>query len=229
MSFEGFVSGSPNTPVPQALLRDLAPAMSDPAELIVTLYAVEAIAQVRRYPRRLSVRTLRESRPLIEALAGLCAPREVDDAFSDGLSAATARGSLLRARAVEHGAWLEWIALNDADGRRALQSASPVTIEADVRGRESAYSSAPEIWQSAFGTPMPPILTEELKSAESRYGADWLQDAFVEAAANGARNWRYVLAILERWEMEGRNGGDATDRSAAGGLESSRYRHLFRE
>ena len=124
MTFDGFASGAPVTPLPQALLRDLAPLMSDPAELIVTLYAVEALSRVRRYPRRLLCKDLRESRSMIEALANMCAPRELDEAFADGLNAAVERGSLLRARAVQDGVWAEWIALNDADGRRALESAS---------------------------------------------------------------------------------------------------------
>lgn len=229
MGFDGFRSGAPVTPLPQALLRDLAPKMSDPAELIVTLYVVEAISRVRRYPRRVSHKDLRESRSLIEALVNLCPPREVDEAFADGLNAAVQRGSLLQARAVKEGVWTDWIAVNDADGRRALEAASVPAASMAVSGREPVYGSAPEIWQSAFGAPMPPILTEEIKAAESRYGSDWMHDAFAEAVANGARSWRYVQAILERWETEGRDGGDATDRSAASGLESSRYRHLFRE
>ncbi len=234
MSFDGFPSGAPVTPLPQSLLRELVPVMSDPAELVVTLYAIQAISRVRRYPRRISCRDLRESRSLIEALANLCAPREVDEAFADGLRASVERGSLLQARSVDDGVWVEWIALNDADGRRALESASMPPTSAAVYGRESAYSSAPEIWQSAFGAPMPPILSEEIKAAESRYGSDWMHDAFAEAVANGVRSWRYVQAILERWETEGRDeggrdGGDATNRSTADGLESSRYRHLFRE
>lgn len=229
MGFEGFPSGAPVTPLPQALLRDLAPAMSDPAELIVTLYAVDAISRVRRYPRRVLSRDLQESRSLLEALANLCAPREVADSFVDGVNAAVERGALLQARSVEDGVWHEWIALNDADGRRALESASMLPASRPTSGREPVYSSAPEIWQSAFGTPMPPILTEEVKAAESRYGSDWLHDAFAESVANGVRSWRYVQAILERWEQEGRDEGNAAARSAAGGFETSRYRHLFRE
>lgn len=217
------------TVLPQALLRDLVPGMIDPAELIVTLYAMDLIGGQRRFPRRVRAAELREQRPLIDALAGLCVDREVDEAYEDGLSAALRRGSLLLGRMQSEGRWTDWLALNDADGRRALESASMPPASARVTGRDSAYSSAPEIWQSAFGTPMPPILTEELKAAEARYGADWLHDAFVEAAANNARSWRYARAILERWETEGRDGGDATTGAAAGGLESSRYRHLFRE
>lgn len=229
MTFDGFPSGAPVTPLPQALLRDLAPAISDPAELIVTLYAIEALARMRRFPRLVRCEDLREQRPLVDALAGMCSPRDVDGAFTDGLSAAIERGTLLAGRIVDDGRWVEWLALNDADGRRALKAASIPPASAQVYGRDSLYSSAPEIWQSAFGTPVPAILAEEVKAAESRFGNDWLHDAFAEAAANGARSWRYVQAILERWEMEGRDGGDATARPAAGGFESSRYRHLFRE
>ncbi len=234
MTFDGFASGAPVTPLPQALLRDLAPLMSDPAELIVTLYTADGLSRVRRYPRRLSSKDLRETRAMIEALANMCGQREVNEAFADGLNLAVERGSLLRARAIQDGVWTEWIALNDADGRRALESASLPPVAQPVYGREPIHSSVPEIWQSAFGTVMPPILAEEVKSAESRFGLEWLHDAFAEAAANNVRNWRYVQAILERWDAsgrdkEGRDGGDATARSAAGGLESSRYRHLFRE
>ena len=229
MDFDGFASGAPVTPLPQALLRDLAPCMADPAELIVTLYAIDLIGMQRRFPRRVRAADLRERRPLIDALAGMCVDREVDEAFEDGLSAALRRGSLLLGRAQSEQGWSEWLALNDADGRRAMESASMPPAANRTYGREAVYSSAPEIWQSAFGTPIPPILTEELKAAEARYGADWLHDAFVEAAANNARSWRYARAILERWETEGRDGGDATTGTASGGLESSRYRHLFRE
>ena len=234
MSFEGFASGAPVTPLPQALLRDLAPAMSDVAELIVTVYAVDALSRQRRYPRRLGVSDLRESRALIETLAGLCVERQVEDSFADGLSAAVERGSLVRARSMVGERWVEWVALNDADGRRALASPRAMAAGELSEGRVAVASGAPSIWESAFRTPMPPILVEEVKAAESRYGPEWLRDAFAEAAANNVRSWRYVQAILERWEAtgreeEGRNAGDATARSAAGGLESSRYRHLFRE
>ncbi len=229
MTFAGFPSGGPLTPLPQALLRDLAPTMADAAELLVTLYAVEAIARLRRYPRRVLVADLRESRALLEALAGICAEREAGAAFEDGLRAAVERGSLLRGRMARDGAWSEWVALNDADGRRALASAVMLPPVARSPGRTAAESAGPALWASAFGTALPPILAAEVQAAEARYGTDWLEDAFAESAAHGVRRWRYVRAILERWETEGRDAGDATAGSAAGGLESSRYRHLFRE
>ena len=202
MSFDGFTSGAPVTPLPQALLRDLVPAMSDPAELIVTLYAVEAISRVRRYPRRLLSSNLRESRTLLEALAGMCAPRGADQAFVDGLDAAVARGSLLRSRSVVDEVWVEWIAINDADGSRAMASPTMLQVTTPIGGRKALDSGVLEIWQSAFGTSPPPILVEELKAAEARFGVEWLRAAFTEAAASNVRNWRYVRKVLDRWESE---------------------------
>ena len=235
MRFDGFPSGAPATPLPQTLLRDLTPRMTDAAELIVTLYAVDALSRQRRFPRRIALADLRECRPLIDALAGICAERGAAESFEAGLSAAIGRGTLLSAGTSEEDQWSGWVALNDADGRRAIEGlarSERTAAEAEprrVRGREAVYSSTPEIWQSAFGTSPPPILIEELQAAEARYGLAWLRDAFAEAAANHARSWRYVQAILERWETEGRDDGDEAAGAAASGLESSRYRHLFRD
>lgn len=86
-------------PVPVSVLRELAPSMTDAAELVVTLYAVEAISRVRRYPRRLRLSELRSSRALVQALDGLCPGRSVETAFADGVRAALNRGSLLCERA----------------------------------------------------------------------------------------------------------------------------------
>ena len=50
-----------------------------------------------------------------------------------------------------------------------------------------------------------PILVDELKDAENKYPLDWVEDAFKEAIKHNARNWKYVISILGRWEREGRN------------------------
>jgi DnaD/phage-associated family protein len=49
-----------------------------------------------------------------------------------------------------------------------------------------------------------PLLVDELREAEERYPAEWIEDAFREAAELNKRSWRYVRAILQRWETEGR-------------------------
>lgn len=41
-----------------------------------------------------------------------------------------------------------------------------------------------------------------LLEAEKDYPAEWIKEAFEEAALNGARKWRYVESILQRWARE---------------------------
>jgi DNA replication protein len=49
-----------------------------------------------------------------------------------------------------------------------------------------------------------PLIADELRDAADRYPADWIEAAFREAVEHNKRNWRYIRAILRRWETEGR-------------------------
>jgi len=58
------------------------------------------------------------------------------------------------------------------------------------------------LYERTFGlvsAAMQPVLED----AEQRFPAEWIDAAFQEAAENRARSWRYVEAILKRWEQEG--------------------------
>jgi DNA replication protein len=44
-----------------------------------------------------------------------------------------------------------------------------------------------------------------LKEAEETYPAEWIADAMRIAVEKNKRVWRYVAAILERWNREGRD------------------------
>ena len=52
-----------------------------------------------------------------------------------------------------------------------------------------------------------PIIADELREAEKLYPQGWIKDAIKEAVNHGKRKWSYVLAILERWSVEGRSDG----------------------
>lgn len=49
-----------------------------------------------------------------------------------------------------------------------------------------------------------PLLADDLRDAEKTFPNEWFEDAFKEAVAHNARNWKYVLAILKRWKEKGR-------------------------
>jgi DNA replication protein len=49
-----------------------------------------------------------------------------------------------------------------------------------------------------------PLIAEDLKDAADQYPMEWIEAAFREAVHQNKRNWRYISAILRRWETEGR-------------------------
>lgn len=220
--FAGFAAAAPAAPIPTALLRELAPQMTDPAELLVTLYAVAALQQVRRFPRLLAVADLRAERPLIDALASLVPERSVDQALEDGLAAAVARGSLLRSAAPD-----DWLALNSADGRRAIAHRAHRPHRPAPPAPLPRGEAIIALYEDAIG-PLPPSLAAELHEAAASYPPEWIADAFAEAIEMNVRNWRYVRSILQRWQQEGRDHASTQSTDGQPGRSgASRYDHLI--
>lgn len=54
-----------------------------------------------------------------------------------------------------------------------------------------------------------PMIAGQLEDAADRYPADWIEAAFSEAVQRNKRNWKYISAILRRWETEGRQAWNA--------------------
>ncbi|GAJ01175.1 unnamed protein product [marine sediment metagenome] len=48
-----------------------------------------------------------------------------------------------------------------------------------------------------------PVAADRLKDISERYPPGWFGEALKEAVAGGARNLKYIEAILERWGVEG--------------------------
>lgn len=48
-----------------------------------------------------------------------------------------------------------------------------------------------------------PTVRDEVLSALELYPADWLIEAFRESAKSNKRAWKYALAILKRWKVDG--------------------------
>ena len=52
-----------------------------------------------------------------------------------------------------------------------------------------------------------PIIVEELKMASEEYPESWINEAFKEAVSLNKRNWKYIKAILQNWQTEGKKDG----------------------
>ena len=51
--------------------------------------------------------------------------------------------------------------------------------------------------------PLTPLVAEQLRDAETSYPRLWIEDAIQIAAQANHRHWRYIQAILNRWEEQG--------------------------
>lgn len=54
-----------------------------------------------------------------------------------------------------------------------------------------------------------PMIASQLEDAADLYPADWIEAAFSEAVQRNKRNWKYINAILRRWETEGKQAWNA--------------------
>ncbi len=217
--FAGFPAGALATALTNLFFSAVLPRISDPAELVVSLYFFFAHRRKKGQPRFLTYAELAADDTLTAALAS-----QGGDVLRRGLDAAVERGTLLRldlepasAAGGREGQAEELYFLNMPAGQRAVAA-----IEAGQQGlgRLLPPPSEPpephepkpnifELYEQNIG-PLTPLLAEELMDAEDRYPAAWIEEAFQIAVERNARNWRYVEAILKRWYDEGRD--DQKDR-----------------
>lgn len=209
--FAGFVSGGAATTLPAQLFVELFPAIEDEAELRVTMYALYAIGRQRGQLRAVRASELANETPLARSFTH----RGGAAAIRAALDQAAERGTLL-ALSLADGDALYFVH-NDA-GRRQLARVRSGALE--VRGAAVAAQAAPPpalrpatAYEQEIGA-ITPSIADALQAAAERWPEPWVIEAIGIAALRNARSWRYIEAILERWEAEGRD--DAEPRAAAG-------------
>ncbi len=95
---------------------------------------------------------------------------------------------------------------SDFNANRDSQEPSvnePSLKEQEQQQPETARPNIFKLLEDLAGT-IPSMLVDDLKDAEKEFSADWLTDAFKEAAECNGRSWKYVRAILSRWQREGK-------------------------
>jgi DnaD/phage-associated family protein len=199
--FPGFAPGKTRlVRLPAAFFTDLLPQIDDADELKITLFCFWALEQRDgryRYLRRADL-AVPES-PLADP-----ARREA------GLAKALARGTLLAAE-VEGASGPETLYfLNTANGRAAVrQIAEGRWRPGDADHPAEVLPERPNIYrlyEENIG-PLTPLIADELKDAAQNYPDAWIAEAIRAAVTRNARNWRYVLAVLEGWRKEGKDDG----------------------
>lgn len=217
-AFEGFVAGGHATTLPSQFFVDLLPVIEDIEELRVTLYACYAIARRRGPLRAVRASELASEAPLARAFAHTGGA----EAIRVALDAAVTRGTLVACPLADGDAL--YFMNNDA-GRRARMRVQAGALEAPaLAARPPAPAARPpraaEVYEQEIGV-LSPAVADAIAEAAARWPEPWLIEAIRLAALRNARSWRYALAVLERWEAEGRD-PDATTGTAAPRTQTGR-------
>lgn len=200
--FHGFPPGElRTTPLPDLFFSHILPAITDSAELKVTLHVFWLCHRRQGRLRAVGRDELLADATLRRSLSG---EKDWQAAVERGLDAAVGRETLLEFRSDTR---LHY-APNTAGNRALLQALKPEDLPARRPARPlpplaDAASPGAMLYEHYIGL-VTPIIAQELAEAEKSYPTEWLTDAFAEAAARDKRNWNYVQAILRGWASGGK-------------------------
>ncbi len=226
MTFAGFPPKVRFTPVPNPLFGPLLEQIDDLGELKCTLRLIWLLHQKKGVPRYVTLDELLADGVLVRSLGA--GSRDARSEIERGLELAVKRGSFAAGPLGGGDPAQQVYVLNTEKDRRAL-------AEARVE-RSNGETSRAETWEGATERPnifvlyednvgmLSPMVSEELKEAEELYPQSWIEDAFREAVTNNKRSWRYIAAILDRWEREGRNDGGTGRYPRTAGYEQHQRR-----
>ena len=231
-SFPGFPSSGIATPIPDAFFAEVLPSIEDVVELKVTLIALRYIRKQKGAMRWVAASEVVEA-PEIGSLPGQNGDRDMT--IRRALEAAAARGVFVALPLARKDRKETAYFINDAEGRRAVERVRTgavsigLPVETPTGPMKAPETNIFRLYEEAFGHAVPgAALAEELKDAERDYSAEWLRDAFCEAAAHEVRSWAYVRAILARWRDEGRSNGTIGGRAAQARYRSGKYGRVVR-
>ena len=210
--YQGFPRKVRQVPVPAPLLGSLLEHIDDLAELKCTLRVISLLSEKRGYPRFLALREVQADENLARALPD-SGKEKSPDIIEKALGRAVKRGTLSFV-VLDSGRKRQPVfGLNTESDRAALarlanKPPQDVPTEYEPVGPPAERANIFEMYEQNIGL-LSPIISDQLREAEAMYHEDWIEDAFSEAVANNKRSWRYISAILERWERGGRGYGES--------------------
>lgn len=214
--FQGFSSGKTRfIPIPAQFFTDLLPEIDDLNELKVTLYTIWRLDRMEGNFRYLRKKDFIQDKKLMNGLAK--DNQHGINILNESLFRAIIRGSLLQAEIEPDGRLTQLIFLNTARGQAAVKAISngdwqpsddpdfPISLDLE---KPNIF----RLYEQHIG-PLTPMIADMLKEAEDIYPAAWVEEAMRIAVGNNVRKWRYVDAILNSWQEEGRD--DRTNKKGA--------------
>ena len=185
--------------LPEAFFTQLMPEIDDLSQLRLLLYILWHIEKQVSKVRYLRLEDLLSDPALLRMMHG-------EEALKSALVSLVKLGAVLKAEL----RWMDetYYFINGPQGRMAVtaiekgewkeanQRQTPIHLTGE---KPNIY----KLYEENIG-PITPLMAEILKEDEKTYPASWIKDAIEIAVTRNARNWKYVQAILKRWQQEGR-------------------------
>jgi DnaD/phage-associated family protein len=211
MTFTGFTTDT-LVGLPVEFFTEVLPQITLPSELKVTLHVFYRLSRQRGpAPQRISWDDLAADRVLRRGLRAITRLRPPEELLAEGIDAAVRRTTLLHVALPDGARSVSWYVVNTATNRAWVeqvgQAGAALTPNPSVPDERPSLIT---LYEQNIGL-VTPMLLDDLREAEERYPAHWIEDALREAVRANVRSWRYVKKILERWAANGRN--DAQDRA----------------
>lgn len=208
MAFPGFPEDISNQiRIPEQFFRQILFEIEDLAELKLILYIFWRLDRMEGPFHYIRFTDLIGDKKLVQSLGNDSG--KAKDVLEVSLQQAVRHGILLQAELALEDRREKIICLNSPKGRAAVEAIQRGEWKMPDGKHNSIdiYSEHPNIFQLYEGNigPLTPMIADALRDAEKTYQADWIEDAFRIAVERNKRNWRYIEAILHRWQEGGRD------------------------
>ncbi len=203
--FAGFPGVSKATAIPNVFFATVLPEMRSPAALLAFLWVARIVQEQKGESRFVT-------EDQVWACGGAAASFEAIGGgrrgLGEGLSQCAALGALLPLRLSGPGGEETVYFVNNPGSQRAVgrARAGELRLKPETVAVAVVSESRPGIfrmYEENIGT-ITPMVGERLLHAAETYPAEWVEEAFREAAELNKRSWRYVERILQKWAEEGR-------------------------
>lgn len=212
-SFDGFPMGAfHQLPIPPSFFSHLLPQIDTLAELKLTLFCFYALSQQGTHTPYLKKQHFLVDEALCASLVTPEYPTP-EKALDQALARMIGRGTLLAVPISTATATETLYFVNTPKGRKAVEQITmgnwrvlSDTLDIEILPERPTVFS---LYEQNIGA-LTAHIAQELKDAQTEYGAEWIEDAIKIACESNKRNWRYVRGILNRWKQEGRTHDNTT-------------------
>ena len=224
--FSGFPDKVEVTPIPNLFLTAVMPQIEDLTELKVVLHVFWKLSRRRGYPRFVTYNELLSDHVLMDSIRGETKPK--DEMLHRALGLTVQHNIMIHLKIDNSGESEDAYFINTEAERKTVDRIKRGEISLPglmPKKHEEAGNVLPlnifNLYEQNIGM-LTPLIAEQLQEAEKLYPSDWIESAFREAVSLNKRSWKYILRILERWAIEGKDNGKS-GRDFKEGRDSGKY------